>query len=63
MESLESLVRMVQEGNAEVFNRIVERFQDMAYASAYAMVGDVHLAEDIAQEAQDGDALLHRRVR
>ncbi len=51
MEPLDSLVRSVQKGNAEVFNHIVERFQDMAWAGAYAMVGDVHLAEDVAQEA------------
>ena len=41
----------LQEGDAEVFNRIVERFQDMACASAYALIEDVHLAEDITQEA------------
>ena len=51
MEPLVSCVRAAQEGNAEVFNQIVERFQDMACASAYAMVGDVYLAEDVAQEA------------
>jgi DNA-directed RNA polymerase specialized sigma24 family protein len=51
MEPLDSLVRAAQQGDAEVFNRIVERFQHMACASAYAMVKDVHLAEDVAQEA------------
>src|SRR5258708_5012798 len=51
MEPLDSLVRAAQEGDTELFNRIVERFQDMACASAYAMVKDVHLAEDVAQEA------------
>jgi len=30
MEPLDSLVRAAQEGDAESFNRIVERFQDMA---------------------------------
>lgn len=50
-EPLDSLVRRAQGGDTQVFNRIVERFQDMAYASAYAMIGDVHLAEDSAQEA------------
>jgi hypothetical protein len=38
MEPLDSLVRAAQEGDSEVFNRIVERFQDMACASAYAMI-------------------------
>lgn len=51
MESLDSLIRVAREGNAEVFNQIVERFQDMACASAYAMIEDVQLAEDVAQEA------------
>lgn len=51
MEPLDSLVRAAQEGDAEVFNRIVERFQDMACASAYAMLEDMQLAQDVAQEA------------
>src|SRR5262252_1516861 len=51
MEPLDSLVRAAQEGNAEIFNHIVERFQDMAWASAYALVNDVYLAGDVAQEA------------
>src|SRR5437763_633710 len=33
------------------FGEIVKRFQDMAYACAYAVLGDFHLAEDAAQEA------------
>ncbi len=51
MESLYSLVRAAQQGDLEAFNCIVERFQDMACASAYAMSGDRQLAEDAAQEA------------
>jgi RNA polymerase sigma factor (sigma-70 family) len=51
METLDGLVRAVQEGNADAFNRIIERFQDMAYASAYAIIGDAQSAEDVAQEA------------
>jgi DNA-directed RNA polymerase specialized sigma24 family protein len=51
MEPLDSCVRAAQEGDAEAFNRIVERFQDMACASAYAILEDAHLAEDVAQEA------------
>ena len=51
MEPLDSLVRAAQEGDAEGFNRIVERFQDMACACAYAMIEDAHLAGDVAQEA------------
>lgn len=51
MESLGALVRAAQHGDREVFNRLVERFQDMACASAYAMSGDRQLAEDATQEA------------
>lgn len=35
----------------EAFGRLVLSFQDMAYACAYAVLGDFHLAEDAAQEA------------
>jgi RNA polymerase sigma factor (sigma-70 family) len=33
------------------FGEIVKRFQDLAFACAYAVLGDFHLAEDAAQEA------------
>lgn len=51
MEALDSLVRAAQQGDADVFNCIVERFQDMACAGAYAMLGNRQLAEDATQEA------------
>ncbi len=51
METIHSLVTAAQHGDLEAFGEIVRRFQDMAYAGAYAMVGDAQLAEDIAQEA------------
>lgn len=35
----------------EAFGEVVRLFQDMAYACAYAVLGDFHLAEDAAQEA------------
>ncbi len=35
----------------EAFSAIVRAFQDMAYACAYAVLKDFHLAEDAAQEA------------
>ena len=35
----------------EAFCELVRIFQDMAYACAYAVLGDFHLAEDAAQEA------------
>lgn len=35
----------------EAFAELVKRFQDMAFACAYAVLGDSYLAEDVAQEA------------
>ena len=51
MEELSNLVRRTRSGDLEAFGEIVERFQDMAYACSYAILGDAHLAQDAAQEA------------
>jgi DNA-directed RNA polymerase specialized sigma24 family protein len=51
MTALSSLVRAAQHGDKDAFDQIVRRFQDLAYASAYAMIGDPYLAQDVAQEA------------
>ena len=51
MEELSALVRRAQHGDIDAFGRVVERFQRMACAVAYPIVGDLHLAEDVAQEA------------
>lgn len=51
MDSLPALVEAAQSGDLEAFAQLVRRFQDMAYALAYAMLGDAQLAEDAAQEA------------
>ena len=51
MTELQALVRAAQDGDKDAFGQVVRRFQDMAYASAYATVGDACLAQDIAQEA------------
>jgi F-type H+-transporting ATPase subunit beta len=51
MQELQSLVVSAQEGDKDAFGKIVTRFQDMAYAVAYAMLRDPYLAEDAAQEA------------
>ena len=51
MEALHSLVTAAQNGDLDAFGRIVQRFQGMAYTTAYAMLEDAHLAEDVAQEA------------
>ncbi len=51
MNSLQNVVAAAQQGDKEAFDQLVIRFQDMAYASAYAILGDVHLAQDAAQDA------------
>ncbi len=51
METLTLLVIAAQGRDLEAFEKIVERFQGMAYASAYALLNDAQLAEDVAQEA------------
>jgi len=48
---LESLIERSRSGDLEAFGRIVRRFQDMAYGYAYSILGDFHLAQDVAQEA------------
>jgi RNA polymerase sigma factor (sigma-70 family) len=35
----------------DAYGRLVERFKDMACGYAYSLVGDFHLAEDVAQDA------------
>jgi len=51
VEELTSLVIRAQDGDMSAYSQIVQRFQDMAYGSAYAILGNFHLAEDAAQEA------------
>ncbi|MFN8440891.1 MAG: sigma-70 family RNA polymerase sigma factor [Caldilineaceae bacterium] len=51
MTDLTMLVSAAQHGDQSAFGQIVVRFQDMAYASAYAVVGDSTLAQDVTQEA------------
>ena len=51
MEELRSVVIAAQAGDHDAFSQIVDRFQNMAYAGAYAMLGDSSLAQDAAQEA------------
>ncbi len=48
---LATLIRQVQHGNLDAYEPIVRRFQDMAVGYGYARMGDMHLAEDAAQEA------------
>ena len=51
MQPISSLVIAAQNGDKDSFSALVQRFQGMAYTSAYSMLRDVQLAEDVAQEA------------
>ncbi len=51
MQPLSSLVIAAQNGDKDSFSALVQRFQGMAYTSAYSMLRDAQLAEDVAQEA------------
>src|SRR5688572_21719153 len=56
MSILDSIARASDKGSPlparhEAFAELVYRFQDMAFACAYSVLGDAYLAEDVAQEA------------
>lgn len=51
MQKLPALVISAQRGDFQAFRTLVRRFQDMAFATAFAMLGNAQLAEDVAQEA------------
>ena len=48
---LRSFIQAAQGGDLEAFGAIVKRFHGMACATAYTMLDDAGLAEDVAQEA------------
>lgn len=51
MEDLARLVIRARDGDADAFGAVVRRFQDMAVGYSYSLIGNLHLAEDAAQEA------------
>lgn len=51
MTDLINLVQAAQCGNKAAFNQLVQRFQNLVYATAYSWVGDAATAQDAAQEA------------
>ncbi len=57
MKDVESIVRRAADPSSspaarrEAFGELVIRFQDMAFGCAFAVLGDVYLAQDTAQEA------------
>jgi len=51
MRDVSELVQAARSGDAEAYNALIQRFQPMAYATAYRYLKDHHLAQDIVQEA------------
>ncbi|MBI3948011.1 MAG: sigma-70 family RNA polymerase sigma factor [Armatimonadetes bacterium] len=51
METLSDLVRRTLAGDTEAFGEVVDRYQDMAFACAYAVLRDRQDAEDAVQDA------------
>lgn len=51
MNELTALIERIQQGETEAYTPVIEQFQDMAVGYAYAVLGDLALAEDVAQEA------------
>jgi RNA polymerase sigma factor (sigma-70 family) len=50
-EPIAALVQQARQGDQAAFAKLVHRFQAMAYAYAYSILGDWFLAEDAAQGA------------
>ena len=48
---LTAIVEKSIDGDLRAFEKLVERFQDMAVGYAYSILGDFQMAEDAAQEA------------
>ena len=51
MRSDEELMSEVAEGDLSAFGQLVRRHQHSAWNAAFRLVGDLHVAEDISQEA------------
>jgi RNA polymerase sigma factor (sigma-70 family) len=58
MKELSHLVEAAQAGDSEAYAALVQRFEGMAYATAYRRVGDHQLAQDLVQDAII-EAFLH----
>ncbi len=50
-ETEKDLIGKAREGDTEAFGEIVKRYQNLVYATAFQILRDPGLAEDIAQEA------------
>ena len=47
----ESLIQLASAGDLDAFNRLVLKYQDLAYHHAYTLLGDHATAEDVTQES------------
>ncbi|MCD8509210.1 MAG: RNA polymerase sigma factor SigW [Bacillus sp. (in: Bacteria)] len=48
---VKKIIIEVKKGNQQAYGEIVELYKDKVYQVAYRMIGNVHEAQDIAQEA------------
>lgn len=48
---MREFIERAQGGDLEAFGQLVEQFQDAVYGTAYALLGDFHDAQDLAQES------------
>ena len=51
MQQLSTFVTAAQDGDKDAFGILVQHFQGMAYTSAWSILGNAQLAEDVVQEA------------
>jgi RNA polymerase sigma factor (sigma-70 family) len=51
MEELSELVEAAQSDDSDAYDALLQRFQQMAYATANRYLGDHYLAQDVVQEA------------
>lgn len=51
MKDEQNLVERIKGGDREAFSELVHTYQNMLYSAAYGVLGDFHLAQDVAQEA------------
>jgi RNA polymerase sigma-70 factor (ECF subfamily) len=50
MERVAALVQLAQDGDADAFGLLYERYVDLVYRYIYVRVGSSHLAEDLTSE-------------
>lgn len=50
MNTIELIVKDVQNGQIEKYELIIEKFQNQLYKYVYSLVGDIHEAEDLLQD-------------